>query len=361
MRLKRKLLNAIVLASMLIAPVGAGHATLRRPSKPKILLLYDMEGVSGINRLVQVFYPNPEYKAARHLLTADVNAAIRGLIAGGAGEIVVIDGHGSGNSNEPDIIVEEMDKRASMGFRDTKFDPYTSPDATYQAIVSIGAHASTGKPGFLAHTRSRISAYKVNGVELTETTIIALAGMRFRVPVIMVSGDDVLEGQIKEQFPNAEYALVKKARGVGDAELLPLEVAHDNIERAAKLAISKLPSFKPLQIKKPYNFEMIFRNGDQADYASDYPGVKRIGASTVAFTTNDVIEGINKGETLARIARQEFRDVLFDVVQAQPNGKEIIAEWRRQLDERWLNPKPETSLPAQTRSPAQKRRYWGDN
>jgi len=320
-----------------------------------------MEGVSGINRLAQVVYGNPGYEQARHLLTADVNAAIRGLKDGGAGEIVVIDGHGSSNSNEPDIIVGEMDKRASMGFRDTMFDPYTSPDATYQAIVSIGAHASTGKPGFLAHTRSRISAYKVNGVELTETTIIALAGMRFRIPVIMVSGDNVLEGQIKEQFPNATYALVKKARGVGDAELLPLDVAHDNIERAAKLAISKLPSFKPFQMKKPYNFEIIFRNEDQAGYASAYPGVRRIGASTVAFTTNDVIEGIDRAATLARIARQEFRDVLFDVIQAQPNAKEIMAEWRRQLDERWLNPKSEISPPAQTRAPAQKRKYWGDN
>ena len=107
--------------------------------KPKILLLYDMEGISGINRQVQCNYPTPEYENARRLLTADVNAAIRGLKAGGAGEIVVIDGHGSGNWLEPDIILADLDKRAEMGFRDTPYDPYTSPDASFNAIVSDGA------------------------------------------------------------------------------------------------------------------------------------------------------------------------------------------------------------------------------
>src|ERR1051325_5795249 len=200
--MKRLTRICIAFISVLLSftPLTAGKPTFQSTAKPKVLLLYDMEGISGVNRIAQLSYPNPEYQEARHLLTEDVNAAIRGLKAGGAGEIVVIDGHGSGNWLEPDIILSDMDKRAVMGFRDTPFDPYASADASFQAIVSIGAHASTGKPGFAAHTRARISAYKVNGVEFTETSIMALTAMPFNVPIIMVSGDDVLQTQIKEQF-----------------------------------------------------------------------------------------------------------------------------------------------------------------
>jgi D-amino peptidase len=357
-------LIALLLPILTLLPPQVTSRAQGLIAKPKILLLYDMEGVSGINRLAQVLYPGAEYDTARHLLTADVNAAIRGLKAGGAGEIVVVDGHGSGNWREPDIILAEMDKRAAMRFTDTPFDPYTSPDESFDAIVSIGAHASTGKPGFLAHTRARISSYKVNGVELTETSIIALSGMRFGIPVIMVSGDEVLQSQIKEQFPGAEYGLVKTAKGVRDAELFPIELAHHNIERAAEAAIMKLSRLKPLSILKPFNFEFSYRNKAQADYASRYPGVKRIDSLTVGYGTDDIIEGINVGKRLTRLAEQEFRDVLLEIINKRPDGPQIVSEWQRQLDERWLNSIQETrsvaaGSPTLTK-PAQKQQFWGD-
>lgn len=341
----------------------------RRIDKPKILLLYDMEGVSGVNQQIQCNYPTSEYENARRLLTADVNAAIRGLKVGGAGEIVVIDGHGSGNWLEPDIVLADMDKRAEMGFKDAPYDAYTSPDASFNAIVSIGAHASTGKLGFLAHTPSRISAYKVNGMEFTETSIIAFAGMRFGIPVIMVSGDDVLQQQIREQFPNAEYGLVKKARGVGDAELLPPDIAHSNIEKAAEAAIKKLASFKPLSITSPFNFELTYRNRAQANYASSYPGTKRVDSITVGYTTADIIEGISAARRITPLAEQEFRDVLLEIINKRSDGKGIINEWQGQLDERWFNSVHEEAKPiapvifvntSPTAMPGERHRFWGD-
>jgi D-amino peptidase len=145
------------------------------PIKPKVLLYYDMEGITGINRVEQTMARKLEhYKPARDLLTDDVNAAIRGLVAGGAGEIVVTDGHGSGNRQEPDILLDRLDPRARMEFRDREFDPYIDvPDGTYKAIVCIGMHARGGTNGFLAHSFTMEPVFRVNGQEINETEMIA--------------------------------------------------------------------------------------------------------------------------------------------------------------------------------------------
>jgi len=107
--------------------------TLQGFSQPKILLYYDIEGISGIDHLEMTLAKYPEHKRGQELLTADVNAAISGLKDGGAGKIVVTDSHGSGNP-DPDILVDRMDQRATLEVRDSEFFPYfDSPDSTYQA------------------------------------------------------------------------------------------------------------------------------------------------------------------------------------------------------------------------------------
>ena len=81
------------------------------------------------------------------------------------------------------------------------------------AIVCIGMHARANTNGFLAHTYTYEPAFRVNGLDITETQIIALSAARWGVPVIMVSGDDVLETQLRPEFPDLEYAVVKTAKG----------------------------------------------------------------------------------------------------------------------------------------------------
>ena len=115
--IRRGLVFAVIL------PFAAGAQS----KKPRVLLYYDMEGLSGISRESQTSFRNPkDYQPAREFLTGDVNAAIRGLVAGGAGEIVVTDAHGSGNP-DPDILLDKMDKRATFGdhrpFRGEVRDP----------------------------------------------------------------------------------------------------------------------------------------------------------------------------------------------------------------------------------------------
>ena len=76
----------------------------------KLMISCDMEGISGVVAWNQVDPSHPDYQRFRHIMTADVNAAVAGASAAGADDIVITDGHwNSGN-----VLLEELDQRASL-------------------------------------------------------------------------------------------------------------------------------------------------------------------------------------------------------------------------------------------------------
>src|SRR6266545_3356339 len=80
----------------------------------RVLIMSDMEGVSGIVVWDQVNGGAPMYEECRKLYTQEINAAVRGARAGGANEIVVVDCHGAGggwtfNSLVPELLDPDCD------------------------------------------------------------------------------------------------------------------------------------------------------------------------------------------------------------------------------------------------------------
>src|SRR5438045_529373 len=96
---------------MFAAAVAIAAALSPAAAQPrlKVMILFDMEGVSGATDFKHTAYAHPaEYAQGRQSLTADVNAAISGVKAAGATEIAIVDGHGSGNGTSPDVLEEQL-------------------------------------------------------------------------------------------------------------------------------------------------------------------------------------------------------------------------------------------------------------
>src|SRR6185503_5196691 len=75
----------------------------------RVLIMSDMEGVSGIVKWAQVNGGAAMYEEGRRLYTKEINAAVRGAKRAGATEIVAVDCHGAGgdwtfNSFVPELI-----------------------------------------------------------------------------------------------------------------------------------------------------------------------------------------------------------------------------------------------------------------
>ncbi len=327
----------------------------------KVLVLYDMEGVSRATDVRHTSYGYAtEYKAGREALTDDVNAAIAGLKSAGVGEIVVVDGHGSGNAAEPDVIESRLLAPAKMIARDAGFDIYMdSYDHSYDAIVAIAMHAGAGNlSGFLSHTYSGAGRdYRVNGVPFNETMILAAGAGRLKIPVIMASGDDQLEKELRRQMPWVQYAAVKHAVDRTKAEPLPPEEVKRRIETAARTAIERLDSMRPFEVGAPYRFAITFTTEAMATHAELMAGAEAGSvANSVQVRANDFEEGYRRSLRLYSLAgfAQRLATVNAAVVDA-PNAADLR---QRMLDwgsDRFLY----RPLPAAAAAPAPPTRFWG--
>jgi len=354
---------AVILACLV---ASWSHAPLRAAQHPKILIIYDMEGVSGVTEPNYTFFDHPkEYAIGRKWLTYDVNAAIRGLVSGGAGPIWVQDAHGSGNADEPDILVDQMDPHATFDFRPYPFDPYsTGLDGSLDAIVCIGMHARANTPGFEAHTYTFDVDFRVSNVEFAETHIIALSAARWGIPVIMVSGDNVLQEQLKPDFPELEYATVKTAKSRSFAEPFPPEEIQKRIEAAARRALEKFVAgkFRPYYLPPPYDFQLSFPDYEEADGAAKNPLVQRDGDLAIRFRSNSFIEGYEIAKTSIDLAiGQAFLAMLTRMLSQDETGKKYLQQLTEAFVQRWLSTEKVPAWANLGPRPPAKKRYHGDN
>jgi D-amino peptidase len=354
-------MRALCLVSTAVLLTVVLPFTMRAGQAPglKVLLLYDMEGITAADEYRKTTFAHPtQYALGRQSLTDDVNAAIAGLKAGGATEVVVVDGHGSGNGEGPDILETEIQPPGAMHYRSTPFDIYMdSYDHSIDAIVAIGMHAGAGnRTGFLAHTyNSHDIEYRVNGVPFNETMILAMGAARLKIPVIMVSGDDQLEREVRRNLPWAKFAVVKHAVNVGKAEPVARDEASRRIETAAREALQALGEMKPMEFRGPYRFAAKFEEPVQAANAALWPGAELLAdQQTVQIRANDFEDGYRTSLRLLSLAGAMRGAAAAQAAIAKlPNAAEVrqgMTDWGY---DRWVNGVP---LPA---PPAPGNRFWG--
>ena len=233
---------AIAIMTVVVQPFRAATTGLKpwttEPAQTglKVLLLYDMEGVTGATRPQDVSSSSESYPATRESLTADVNAAIAGLLKAGATDVVITDGHGSG-SNEPDYLLDKLPKGARFDLRDVPYDPYIETmDRSFAAMVAIAMHGRAGGKAFLAHTYNGHTKWVMGGHDMNESMLVAASAARYDIPLILVTGDDVLQKEIAAFSPGTEYVIVKQAVSVESAQARPRDEVSAEITVAAERA-----------------------------------------------------------------------------------------------------------------------------
>jgi D-amino peptidase len=356
--MKLRTLPLMMITGLLFAP---SYLAQRRTLK--VMLLYDMEGISRATDFKHTSFAHPsEYAEGRKSLTDDVNAAIAGLKSAGATEIVVVDGHGSGNNTGPDVLEDQLLAPAKMQYRDAPFDIYMdSYDHSFDAIVAIGMHAGAGnRVGFLSHTYTFEDVeYQVNGMPFNESMILAAGAARLKIPLIMVSGDDQLEKEIRREMPWVKYATVKRAVDRAKAEAFPRDEVARRIETAAREALQNLASAKLPDWHGPYRFALAFQDEGQARLASMIPGAELFGNGLrVQVRANDFEDGYRLSIRLIGLAGISGRsDARQAVLAAQANAGQLQVNTVDWLYDRFLErlPAPAVSSPPTS----QRQRYWG--
>ncbi len=258
----------------------------------RVLMMTDLEGVSGVVTFRDHSYPDGRYyERSMRLLTAEVNAAVEGLLEEGATDVLVIDGHGSGG-----IWFEDLHPKARLLHGRLSADTLMPDDAgTYDVAMIIGQHAMAGvERGNLNHTQSskNVEYYKLNGRLIGEIAQFALYTGALEIPMIFLSGDDAACREADELIPGITTVSVKEGLGRNSAISLSAFEARRRIGEGVKNAVvnHRKSPVAPLKWQGPYVLEKRFFHTDTADRACAMPGVERVDSQTVRLHSDNVLE-----------------------------------------------------------------------
>ncbi|EKN71656.1 peptidase M55 D-aminopeptidase [Neobacillus bataviensis LMG 21833] len=254
----------------------------------KLFISADIEGVSGVVHMEHTMRDGREHDRARMLMTEEVNAAIRGALDAGATEIVVNDSHGTMRNIIPESLLPEAEliigspKRLSM---------MQGIDETFDAALFVGYHTQAGENGILSHSYDSrvVKGITINGVKYGELGVNSLIAGHFNVPVVMVSGCQLLALEAKALSPNIETAIVKKSVFRTTAQNLHPARAQEIIREKAAAGIRKRSEIEPFAIKAPFHVEVEFLQPGLADAADISPLVARTSPSSITFTANEIM------------------------------------------------------------------------
>ncbi|MEV8503764.1 M55 family metallopeptidase [Actinoplanes sp. NPDC051475] len=269
----------------------------------KVLISADMEGVSGVVHPTETNPGGYDYDRSRNQMTAEVNAAVAGVLeAVPSAEVLVADAHGPFRN----VLPENLDRRARLvRGRPRPLGMLAGLDDRTEAVLFVGYHARAGAgPAVLAHTISdAVLDVRVDGRPMGEIGLNAAMAAHHTAPVVLLSGDDAACAEIHDLIPGTTTVTVKHALGQAATVALHPEEVCDQIHRAAAKAIRRADSVPLLTVPGPVRVEVDLYSPVTIDLAMLIPGVTRVGGRTVTFTAGDIGEAYRLVQLLTQLGQ----------------------------------------------------------
>lgn len=256
----------------------------------KLLISADMEGATGVTWPGDVLPGTPQWERHRPLFTGDVNAAVAGLLNGGADEVLVNEAHWTMRN----LLLERLDDRASLltGKHKALSMVEGVQHGDVDGVVFLGYHTGAGTEGVLAHTylANSLTGVWLDGVRASEGRLNAVVAAEYGVPVVLVTGDDRTCLDAAEYAPQARaYAVkdyVSRYAAVCRAPARTAAGIRAAAEDAVRLAGRREPAVRAHEVELEFDAEHL------AGAATVVPGVSRTGERRVAYRSPDMYEGI---------------------------------------------------------------------
>lgn len=236
-------------------------------------------------------------------MTDEVNAAIAGAKAAGATHVLVNDSHGSMTN----LLIEDLDEDAVLITGSQKLlGMMEGIDCRYDAAMLIGYHARHNTSGVLAHSYYGIvvSEVVVNGMVVGEFEFNALLAAEYGVPIVFVSGDNVLSGQVLAFNPHIETLIVKEAKSRYTAQCVHPKTIHELMASGVKDALKdKLKQIPAKKMEGPIALEVAFLNSGMAEATLLLPNVELMEPNRVRYVAKDIVEAYKMRAALTIMAQ----------------------------------------------------------
>jgi len=253
----------------------------------KAFISVDIEGITGIVSFSQCGRPDGQHYDfcfARRMLTHDVNAAIRGLRAAGASEVVVKDSHATCKN----LLVDELEPGTELisGFGSGKDGMMDGIDASFDASLLVGYHGMAGATSsMMDHALvGGLHRFWINGELAGEIAVSAAVAGAYGVSTVLVTSDRVACDEATDCIPGIQTYRTKDGFGRFMGRLKHPSETGPAIELAAKQALESAQSIKPYVIEGPVTMRAEFRTVEEADLPSQMENLTRLDAYTLEWT-----------------------------------------------------------------------------
>lgn len=257
----------------------------------KILISADMEGATGVTWPADVEPGTEQWQRCRAMFTSDVNAAVRGLLEGGAERVLVNEAHATMRN----LLLEELDDRAAMltGRHKDLSMVEGLQHGDVDGVVFLGYHCGAGEEGVLAHTYlpNSLTGVWLDGAPASEGRLNARVAAAYGTPVVLVTGDDRACQDARGYAPRARTVAVKEYVTRYSAICRTPARTFEDIRRGAREAVPLAGRLEP-EPPRPMTVEVEVDAAHLAGEAAIVPGVERIGERRVRYTSPTAYEMI---------------------------------------------------------------------
>jgi D-amino peptidase len=179
-------------------------------------------------------------------------------------------------------------------------------DGSFDAVFFVSYHGSMSSAGSaLSHTYvpAAFSEVTLNGSVVGEEGINAPVACHYRIPVVLVTGDETTAAELRALCPGIHAAVVKRSitRFAADS-VHPLD-ARELIRDAAHAAVAGAAGATPPEIDLPATLGLGFHTSDYAELASRIVGVERTGATSATISSADPLELFHTFITVVLLCR----------------------------------------------------------
>ncbi|MGW3206604.1 M55 family metallopeptidase [Streptomyces sp. NPDC001135] len=248
----------------------------------RIYISVDMEGVTGLVDADDVQPGGRDYERGRSMMAEDVNAAVRGALVAGAGDILVNDAHGPMRNLLPEALHPAArlirGKPKHMGMLE-------GLTGEYDAVLCVGYHSRAGAPGVLSHSfmGHEIEDMWLDGRPVGEIGLAHATAAALGVPVVALTGDDVACAEMAAWDASVVTVPVKYAHDRFAAELRPEAEAREAVEEGVAAALGQAPR-RPGAVAAEVTLTVRWQSASVAATLLGIPGVTADDSRTVRAT-----------------------------------------------------------------------------
>ncbi len=267
----------------------------------RIYISVDAEGMPGLFSDEQVSPKGDRYNEARQIMTDVSIWASDELHKNGVDEVWIADSHdGMGN-----IYYERLPEYVTLirGNRRPTSMMY-GVDRKFDGAIFLGYHAAAGTShSNFDHTYCGIcfSEIRINGAKASEFYLNLLVGSHHNVPVILVAGDQVLEADVHEKAPWAEYARLKESvTRFSNISPSLVQIEKDLRSKVKKAVTENLRKAELVKLS-PITAEFVVKNTQTADTAELIPGIERTDAYTLKYECENSLQAYRMMELIVNL------------------------------------------------------------